>query len=175
MYVQRLLVTKFGKKPSYVGNLSSTTTNSLAHKPIIHQHLCDSQATIMHQRYHCCRHWVAARENGRRWQRLFFGDEKEGARKTTKVLLEKKTQSHHMQTEKKGPDWSRPQLLGFSWWCFINIGLCSMNYIQIWLGPFVLSRMIASSPASQIWTNQTLVSGRPVLGRGEPPVKFPKY
>ncbi len=28
------------------------------------------------------------RQNGRRWQRLFLGDEKEGARNPTKVLLE---------------------------------------------------------------------------------------
>jgi hypothetical protein len=47
-----------------------------------------------------------------------------------------------------------------------------MNSIQIWLGALVLSRMIASPPASQIWTNQTLVSGRPVVGRGDPPVKL---
>jgi len=34
--------------------------------------------------------------------------------------------------------------------------------------------MIGSPPASRIWTNQTLVGGRPVLGRGDPPVKFAK-
>jgi hypothetical protein len=44
----------------------------------------------MHQRYRCCRHWVATRQNGRRWQRLFLGYEKEGARNPTKVLLQNK-------------------------------------------------------------------------------------
>jgi hypothetical protein len=50
-----------------------------------------------------------------------------------------------------------------------------MNYIQIWLAPLVLSRMIASPRASQIWKNQALIGGRPVVGRGDPPVKVAKY